>query len=113
MRSRFLTAFYFLEIQIYNENMNKNIQKYYIDIIVYLERHRIPRPLYVFWDGERYKVDRIISVKKTFSKAGGCGLRYDCLINGHRRALFLEREGKWFIESDIPDYNRVYEDYAE
>jgi len=35
------------------------------------------------------------------------------LINGHRRALFLEREGKWFIESDIPDYNRVYEDYAE
>lgn len=86
-------------IQIYNNYMNKNIQKYYVEMIVRDCRNGNKVPLYVIWDHHAYKIDKIRSVKQRYSKAGGCGLRYECIIYGKIRYIFLERETKWFIES--------------
>lgn len=79
--------------------MNDVIQKYYVDMIIRERRDGKKVPLYVIWNNRAYKIDKIRSVKETFSKAGGCGLRYECIIYGKIRYIFLEMETKWFIES--------------
>lgn len=61
-------------------------------------------PLYVIWNNQAYKIEKIRSVKETFSKAGGCGLRYECIIYGKIRYIFLEMETRWFIESYVESH---------
>jgi hypothetical protein len=76
------------------------VNKHYVDVIL---RHRKSGdlvPMYVCWDnGISYRVDRILGRARRFSRAGGCGVRYTCVIQGHCRYLFLEKD-RWFIESE-------------
>ena len=57
-------------------------------------------PTAIHWvDGTIFPIDRVVSVCRAASlKAGGAGMRYTCRIRGHRRYLFLEDIGKWFLE---------------
>ena len=74
--------------------------KKYVEMIVkYLEDGTI-MPLAIHWnEGELYEIDRVIDMRPCASlKAGGAGIRYTCLIQGHRKYIWLE-ENKWFVEA--------------
>lgn len=58
-------------------------------------------PVLLWWDdGRSYQIDRVLDVRRAASlKAGGVGRRYTCRICGQERYLFLEDNGKWFVET--------------
>jgi len=60
-------------------------------------------PLSFVWeDGNRYEVDKVIDVRPAASlKAGGAGMRYTVRIRSRERYMFLEEDNgtlKWFME---------------
>ena len=61
----------------------------------------LPRS-FIWEDGRRYAVDKVLSVCHTASfEAGGAGWRYTVRIRGMERFMFLEEEngiGRWFME---------------
>lgn len=74
--------------------------KKYVDMIVqYTEDGKI-LPLAVRWaEGEIYDIDKIIDVRPAASlKAGGAGIRYTCMMQGHEKYIWLE-ENRWFVEA--------------
>lgn len=74
--------------------------KKYVEMIVkYLEDGTI-MPLAIHWnEGELYEIDRVIDIRPCASlKAGGAGIRYTCMIQGHQKYIWLE-ENKWFVEA--------------
>ena len=74
--------------------------KKYVEMIVkYLEDGTI-MPLAIHWnEGELYEIDRVIDIRPCASlKAGGAGIRYTCMIQGHQKYIWLE-ESKWFVEA--------------
>lgn len=65
-------------------------------------------PTAIIWaDGRLFEIDRIIDVKRRASlKAGGAGIRYECMIEGARKYLFMEdiefnklAGARWFVEA--------------
>ena len=51
-------------------------------------------------NGRSYQIDRVLDIRRAASlKAGGVGRRYTCRICGKERYLWLEDDGKWFVES--------------
>ncbi|MEG6571714.1 hypothetical protein V6C21_04270 [[Clostridium] cellulosi] len=57
----------------------------------------LPRS-FTWEDGRNYEVDRIIDIRPAASlKAGGCGIRYTCRIQGKEAYMFLEGN-RWFME---------------
>lgn len=63
-------------------------------------------PLFVVKDGKRYEVDRVISVMR-HAPAVACvsPMRYDCVIEGHKKTIYRDAHpsDKWF--SVLPDRN--------
>lgn len=59
-------------------------------------------PLAVWWEeGIVYPIDKIVDVRPCASlKAGGAGIRYTCMIQGHEKYIWLE-ENKWFVEAKV------------
>lgn len=59
------------------------------------------RPKALTWeDGTTFEIDRILEQRRAVSlKAGGVGIRYTCLINGHQSYLFYEENYRWFVEA--------------
>lgn len=61
----------------------------------------LPRS-FVWDDGNCYKIDRIIDVRRAASlKAGGAGLRYTVRVKNREAYMFLEEcsgTGRWFME---------------
>lgn len=58
-------------------------------------------PRYLVWeDGTRFEIDKVTDVRPAASlKAGGCGMRYTCLIQGGEHYLFYEGNARWFVEA--------------
>lgn len=78
------------------------LYKRYVDVVLVQKKSGTASPLFVIWeDGTKYKIDRILSVQRRASEVGGCGVRYQCMIQGEKRNLFLEKN-RWFIESHQP-----------
>lgn len=78
------------------------LYKRYVDVVTVQKKNGETTPLYVIWeDGRKYAIDKVVNVERRASQVGGCGLRYVCMICGHRRNLFLEKN-RWFIESTRP-----------
>jgi hypothetical protein len=72
--------------------------KLYIDVIAHFKTDGSVLPIYLYYDGNYYKIDHIKHITPAASlKSGGMGLRYTCNILGQVRYLFLE-DTKWFIE---------------
>ncbi len=73
--------------------------KIYVDVVTIHYKSGSIKPLFIVWNnGQKYPIDRIKNITRAASlKAGGCGIRYTCIINNQERYLFLE-EDKWFIE---------------
>ena len=61
----------------------------------------LPRS-FVWEDGSRYDVDKIIDIRRAASlKAGGCGLRYTIRVGRRESFMFLEEDhgmSRWFME---------------
>ena len=61
----------------------------------------LPRS-FVWENGQRYSVDKVISVSPTSNlKTGSAGWRYTVRIRGRERYMFLEEDGgvgRWFME---------------
>ena len=60
-------------------------------------------PLSFVWeDGRRYAIDRVIDIRPAASlRAGGVGLRYTVRVRNRETFLYLEEGGgvsKWFME---------------
>lgn len=73
--------------------------KAYIGVTSYTDTDGKIIPLSITWeDGRTYEVDRITDIRRAASKAGGNGTRYTCYFLGQQRYLFLEDDGRWFIE---------------
>ena len=84
-------------------NLVENRYKVYVDVSADFDVMGRIRPRAIHWDsGLSLEIDRVTDVRQAASlKAGGCGTRYTCLIEGHERYLFYE-DGRWFIESHRP-----------
>lgn len=80
--------------------------KRYIEIVALHDKYGSLTPLFLYWedsDGrKKFKIDKIISKKESFSVVGGCGICYCCLIQGNQRKIYLEKGNRWFIESLKP-----------
>ncbi len=77
------------------------LYKKYIDVVVLVNQKGDIKPLFIVFNGTKYRVDRIFSMRNAASSLGGAGLMFECLIQNHKRKIFLERD-KWFIESYQP-----------
>lgn len=64
-------------------------------------------PVILWWDRDHpYNIDKVLDTRRAASlKAGGVGLRYTCRIRGQERYLFLEDDGRWFVE--VPDHRKA------
>ena len=75
--------------------------KYYVDVVTLIFQDGSFKPLFVCWGKYRYRIEKVLTVRETYSKAGGCGICYTCRMNnGQQRNLFWERN-RWFVESEI------------
>lgn len=74
------------------------IYKYYVDVITLIDVEGHLLPLYMYFNDHRFRIDRVVSVRETFSQAGGCGICYECAFGSEKRNLFWERD-RWFLES--------------
>ena len=78
------------------------LYKRYIPVIALIDEKGEVIPMFIIWekDGDKkvYRVDKILHKRKSFSKVGGCGILYECMILHKKRKLYYERD-KWFIEA--------------
>ena len=58
-------------------------------------------PVLLWWeDGRSYQIDRVLDIRRAASlKAGGVGRRYTCRICGKERYIWMEDDGRWFVET--------------
>lgn len=76
--------------------------KRYIPVIALVDEKGDMMPMFIIWQDDKgdkkiYRIDKIINKRRSFSRVGGCGILYECMILSKKRKLFLERD-KWFIE---------------
>lgn len=74
-------------------------RKEYITVKLRVDTDGSIRPLSFIWlDGNRYKIDRLIHRTPAAStKVGGRGMRYTISVEGKESYLF-EEDGRWFME---------------
>lgn len=77
-----------------------NVFKYYVDVVTLIFRDGRLEPMYIYWKDRRYRVDKVLSVRETYSRAGGAGICYVCRFGQQERSLFWERN-RWFLESEV------------
>ena len=80
-----------------------NPYKVYVDVNAdFLSDGRILPRHFVWEDGVRYTVDKVVDVRRAASlKAGGVGLRYTVLVGRRETYMYLEEshgESRWFME---------------
>ena len=81
--------------------MQEICRKVYVKVYAEFTEDGLLRPKTLTWeDGTTFEIDRIIEQRRAVSlKAGGVGIRYTCLINGHQSYLFYEENYRWFVEA--------------
>lgn len=79
--------------------MDKKSPKVYVEVTVLFDIKGGITPIEVIWeDDRRFEITQVTDIRKAASmKAGGCGIRYECVINGKKTFLFLE-EDRWLVE---------------
>ena len=74
-------------------------RKVFVKVLAEFDQQGRLWPRSIVWeDGRQYGVDRVLDVAPGVSlKAGGCGIRYTCRIEGRQVYLFQD-ENRWFME---------------
>ena len=75
------------------------LKKEYIKVCaVFTKDGKIVPKSFLYSDGNKYKIDRIIDVKnRKASKSGGSGMCYELVIQGQTKYLYMD-DNKWYIE---------------
>ena len=73
--------------------------KVYVEVTATFKEDGRLIPLAIVWeDGLRFCIDRVTDIRPAASlKAGGCGIRYTCLVQGKPAYLYFEQD-RWFVE---------------
>ncbi|MCX7614396.1 MAG: hypothetical protein N2Z65_01410 [Clostridiales bacterium] len=76
-----------------------NPYKVYVSVTAEYSPEGTILPFSFVWEnGHRYFIDKILDVRPAASlKAGGAGLRYTCIVQGKQTYLFFE-DDRWFME---------------
>lgn len=77
------------------------VRKVYVNVFAVFTVDGQIFPRFFIWeDGRKYKIDRIIDIRRAAStRAGGIGWRYTVQICGQQRYMWLEDEKlSWFME---------------
>lgn len=74
------------------------MSKVFVSITAEHDVKGVTKPTILHWaDGRKFVIDKVYDVRQAASlKAGGVGLRYNCLIAGKQVYLYND-EDKWFI----------------
>ena len=74
--------------------------KIYVGVESYTDEIGHTSPHIVYWqDGRRFEIQKSLDERHAVCVgAGGCGMRYTCLINGKKRFLFFEGP-RWFVDA--------------
>ena len=77
-------------------------RKVYVDVFAVMKRDGTVLPRSFVWeDGERYTIDRVIHIVPAASlKVGGRGIRYTEKIGINERYIFRD-EDRWFVEAPV------------
>ena len=77
-------------------------RKVYVDVFAVMKRDGTVLPRSFVWeDGERYTIDRVIHIVPAASlKVGGRGIRYTVKIWMNERYIFRD-EDRWFVEAPV------------
>ena len=80
-------------------------KKTYVNVLAYFSPDGSIHPLCIaFENGTCYLIDRVLRVVTAVSTmVGGCGMRYTVRILGKEKYLFMEPDGKWFIERGVQE----------
>ncbi len=81
------------------EHRYDNEDKIYVRVTaVFHEDGRLMPVSFVTDEGRRLRIDRVLDIRPAASlKAGGMGIRYQCVACGRPFHLFFE-EDRWFME---------------
>ena len=79
--------------------LEENPYKVYVAVYVKFLPHGEMEPFALEWkDGKRFFIDRVLDCCRMASrKAGGCGIRYLCMIRNQMVELFYEENYRWFV----------------
>ena len=70
----------------------QRLYKKYVDVLTVMGKNEVLKPVAVLWDnGIKYEIDRVLQIRNKASSVGGCGLCYECVIQGQKRDLYFER----------------------
>lgn len=77
------------------------MSKRYVEVTAVFDEEGKVKPLKIHWDdGRVFEIDRITDMRRAASiNAGGCGVRYTCMIMGRSSYLFYGDNGRWFVEA--------------
>ena len=77
-------------------------RKVYVDVFAVMKRDGTVLPRSFVWeDGERYTIDRVLHIVPAASlKVGGRGIRYTVKIGMNKRYIFRD-EDRWFVEAPV------------
>ena len=72
---------------------------------VYVEVDAVFTPKSLRWrDGSLYEIQRVTDIRYAAClAAGGRGLRYTCIIDGHSSHVYYEGNNRWFVEAQSPE----------
>lgn len=75
--------------------------KIYVAVTLFVDEQGKAFPLSVMYEGKEYAVDKITDVRQTspYHVGGLITKRYDCVILGKIRSIYLETTGRWFVEA--------------
>ncbi len=76
----------------------KDMFKRYVDVLEIRKKDGTLIPVRILWNHDEYVIEKILHREHRVSDAGGVGICYRVLVQGHYRNLFLEKD-KCFIES--------------
>lgn len=81
------------------------LYKRYVDVLAIMTKDNQVIPSAIYWDTpsgkQQYLIDKFIPRGHRASVVGGCGILFDCMIQGRPRKLYYAKDG-WFIESTKP-----------
>lgn len=81
------------------------LYKRYVDVLMIMTKENQVIPAAIYWDTpngkKKYRIDKFKSRGHKASVVGGCGILFECMIQGKPRKLYYAKDG-WFIESIKP-----------
>ena len=79
--------------------------KVYVEVDAVFTRNGDIIPKSLRWrDGSLYEIQRVTDIRYAAClAAGGRGLRYTCIIDGHSSHVYYDGNNRWFVEAQTAE----------